>query len=128
MCFIWMYSVYTFTYQKTLLHTLLLLVFKIVESLQCILKKIRFSVWLKYFPKVNKYAIHMSEKPRQSSQRSFYQTFGSPARGVVNWYFLLNLNIFFPLCCALDFYWCQQKYRNILKKVFGNRSIWKKSN
>ena len=29
---------YTFTYQKTLLHTLLLLVFKIVESLQCILK------------------------------------------------------------------------------------------
>ena len=31
-------NIYTFTYQKTLLHTLLLLVFKIVESLQCILK------------------------------------------------------------------------------------------
>ena len=29
-------NMYTFTYQKTLLHTLLLLVFKIVESLQCI--------------------------------------------------------------------------------------------
>ena len=29
---------YTFTYQKILLHTLLLLVFKIVEYLQCILK------------------------------------------------------------------------------------------
>ena len=29
---------HTFTYQKTLLHRLLLLVFKIVESLQCILK------------------------------------------------------------------------------------------
>ena len=28
---------YTFTYQKTLLHTLLLIVLKIVESLQCIL-------------------------------------------------------------------------------------------
>ena len=31
-------NIHTFTYQKTLLHTLLLLVFKIVESLQCILK------------------------------------------------------------------------------------------
>ena len=31
-------NIYTFTYQKTLLHTLLLLFFKIVESLQCILK------------------------------------------------------------------------------------------
>ena len=30
---------HTFTYQKTLLHTLLLLVSKIFESLQCILKK-----------------------------------------------------------------------------------------
>ena len=30
-------NIYTFTYQKTLLHTFLLLVFKIVESLQCIL-------------------------------------------------------------------------------------------
>ena len=29
---------HTFTYQKTLLHTLLLLFFKIIESLQCILK------------------------------------------------------------------------------------------
>ena len=33
-------NIHTFTYQKTLLHTLLLLVFKIVESLQCILKTI----------------------------------------------------------------------------------------
>ena len=32
-------NIHTFTYQTTLLHTLLLLVFKIVESLQCILKK-----------------------------------------------------------------------------------------
>ena len=30
---------HTFKYQKTLFHTILLLVFKIVESLQCILKK-----------------------------------------------------------------------------------------
>ena len=30
-------KIYTFTYQKTLLHTLLLLVFKMVESLQFIL-------------------------------------------------------------------------------------------
>ena len=30
-------NINTFTYQKTLLHTLLLLLFKIVESLQCIL-------------------------------------------------------------------------------------------
>ena len=30
---------YTFTYQKTLHHTLLLPVFKVVESLQCTLKK-----------------------------------------------------------------------------------------
>ena len=33
-------NIYTFTYQKTLFHTLLSLVFKIVESLQCILKLI----------------------------------------------------------------------------------------
>ena len=32
-------NIYTFTYQKALLHTLLVLVFKIVESLQCILKE-----------------------------------------------------------------------------------------
>ena len=42
LCFISMYSVLNthseYTYQKTLLHTLLLLVFKILESLQCILK------------------------------------------------------------------------------------------
>ena len=31
-------NIYTFTYSKTLIHTLLLLVFKIVESLQCILE------------------------------------------------------------------------------------------
>ena len=31
-------NIYTFTYQKTLLYTLLLLIFKIVVSLQCILK------------------------------------------------------------------------------------------
>ena len=32
-------NIHTFTYQKTLLHTLLLLVSKIVESFQCILKQ-----------------------------------------------------------------------------------------
>ena len=31
-------NIHAFTYQETLLHTLLLLVFKIVESLQCILE------------------------------------------------------------------------------------------
>ena len=31
---------YTFTYQKALLHTYMLLVFKIIESLQCIFKQI----------------------------------------------------------------------------------------
>ena len=31
-------NIYIFTYQKTLLHTLLLLVFKIIESLQFIFK------------------------------------------------------------------------------------------
>ena len=31
-------NIYTFTYQKTLLHMLLLLPFKIVESLQCVRK------------------------------------------------------------------------------------------
>ena len=29
-------NIYTFTYQKTLVHALLLFIFKIVESLQCI--------------------------------------------------------------------------------------------
>ena len=36
-------NMHTFSYQKTLLHTLLLLVFKIVESLQCILKNFQIS-------------------------------------------------------------------------------------
>ena len=35
-------NIHTFTYQKALLHTLLLLVFKIVESLQCILNEFPF--------------------------------------------------------------------------------------
>ena len=39
-------NIYTFTYQKTLLHTLLLLDFKIIESLQCILKWINFYAYL----------------------------------------------------------------------------------
>ena len=34
------HNIHTFAYQKALHHTLLLLVFKIVESLQCILNKI----------------------------------------------------------------------------------------
>ena len=33
-------NIYTFTYQKILLHAFLLLVFKIAESLQCILNYI----------------------------------------------------------------------------------------
>ena len=32
-------NIHTFTYQKALLYTLLLLVFKVVESLQCIFKQ-----------------------------------------------------------------------------------------
>ena len=41
----WIHSknTHTFTYQKTLFHTLLLLVFKTVDSLQCILK---LSLWV----------------------------------------------------------------------------------
>ena len=35
---IYFQNIHSFTYQKTLLHTLLLLVFKIVKYLQCILK------------------------------------------------------------------------------------------
>ena len=38
--YIYTYNIHTFTYQKALLHTLLLLVFKIVGSLQSILKVI----------------------------------------------------------------------------------------
>ena len=37
-CWIRFQNIHTITYQKTLLHTLLLLVFKIVKRLQCILK------------------------------------------------------------------------------------------
>ena len=35
-------NIHTFTYQKNILYTLLLLVFKIVESLQCMLNKIQY--------------------------------------------------------------------------------------
>ena len=35
------HNIHTFTYQKSLLHTLLLLAFKIAESLQCVLKMVR---------------------------------------------------------------------------------------
>ena len=37
-------NTYTFTYQKTLLHALLLHAFKIVRSLQCILKILKIFV------------------------------------------------------------------------------------
>ena len=47
-------NIHTFTYQKTLLHTLLLLVFKIVESLQRILK---FSHRLKTTTKIFKHSL-----------------------------------------------------------------------
>ena len=40
-------NIYTFIYQKTLLHTLLLLDFKIAESLQCILKHYEFLKFIK---------------------------------------------------------------------------------
>ena len=42
-------NIRTFSYQKTLLHTLLLLAFKVVESLQCILKQVNF--WISLSPK-----------------------------------------------------------------------------
>ena len=42
-----MENIYTFTYQKVLLHTLFLLVFKIIESLQCIFK------WFPDFPSLH---------------------------------------------------------------------------
>ena len=41
-------NIHTFTYQKTLLHTILLLVFKIVESLQLSLK-----IWINYQLQLN---------------------------------------------------------------------------
>ena len=41
LCFISIYSIYAFAYQQTLLYTLLLLVLKIFEGLQCILKKMK---------------------------------------------------------------------------------------
>ena len=39
-------NIHTFKYQKALLHTVLLLIFKIVESLQCILNGMRINRWL----------------------------------------------------------------------------------
>ena len=42
-------NIHTFTYQKTLHHTLLLLAFKIVESLQCILKGFKVTKFIKKF-------------------------------------------------------------------------------
>ena len=38
-------NIHTFTYQKTLLDALLLLVFKILKSLQCILKPVWVKIW-----------------------------------------------------------------------------------
>ena len=43
-------NIYTFTYQKTLLHTLLLLPFKIVKSFQCILKLLEASCYHSSIP------------------------------------------------------------------------------
>ena len=48
-------NIYTFTYQKTLLHTLLLLVFKIIESLQFILKGKKY-----YFADFNKFNVFIN--------------------------------------------------------------------
>ena len=46
-------NIHTFTYQKTLLHRLLLLVFKIIESLQCILKFLKIKLKFKRATKFN---------------------------------------------------------------------------
>ena len=45
-------NIHTFTYQKTLLHTLLLLVCKIVKSLQCILNDIYYLLQYKNFVEI----------------------------------------------------------------------------
>ena len=53
-------NIHTFTYPETLLHTLSLLVFKIVESLQCILNSTSWSLFsLKKDKRNNKKPFHM---------------------------------------------------------------------
>ena len=65
-------NIHTFTYEKTLLHTLLLFVFKIVESLQCILngkckanylnKKFAFwKVYTEYITRLEEIAVDVLE-------------------------------------------------------------------
>ena len=59
-------NIYTFIYQKTLLETLLLLLFEIVESFHCIL------IWL--FHNSSETIIHIKDKRKQlhSSKPCFY--------------------------------------------------------
>ena len=58
--------IYTFTYKKTLLHTLLLLVFKIVESFKSILKLSSFAKDERNIMKGN------WETQRKTSKSSFF--------------------------------------------------------
>ena len=58
---------YTFTYQKTLLHTLLLLVFKIVDSLQYILKSFKMTLNSKH--RTKKLKIKDTETGKSKTQK-----------------------------------------------------------
>ena len=69
-------KIHTFTYQKIIIHTLLLLVFKIVESLQCILNKFAL---LKSWIRTRSWIFHISPQERGSARflekRKFFSSF-----------------------------------------------------
>ena len=63
-------NLHTFTYQNTLLHTLLLLVFKIVESLHCILDFVKKTSMLNPVKSIEYIVCSSSPRPAESPSNS----------------------------------------------------------
>ena len=71
-------NIHTFTYQKAFLHTLSLLVSKIVESLQCILNWLVYLFWEVVWCSAYLFLQNMSNKEQnQSLESSKYSTSSS---------------------------------------------------
>ena len=102
-------NIQAFTYQKTLLHTLLLFVFKVVESLQCTLNKeinlIKDYVAWNGFPKriansIIKRALQMKDSTTIRSEKSYED----------------SIKIFFSLNCSGET--TERMVKSCIKKLY----------
>ena len=97
-------NIHTFTYQKTSLHTLLLLVFKIVESLQCILNHEPFLLMIVY------------ETARLCHSKGYFIS--------VSWNYLIQDIETVVKKNQNKAMWCLQNWRSVIKVILLNKLIF----